>query len=390
MAVDEKNELEQIFQNKKERKGNYVGLIIIFTIIAILAGIVSSYGFVTYYMSKNVGTPGAAPKVTEKYTVEESSGVVDSVKKVSPSVVSITTTSKAISFWGQTVEQKGGGTGFIITNDGLILTNKHVVNGATDVTVITNDGKDYQGKVVALDPLFDFALVKIEAKGLPIVELGDSSMLEAGQRVIAIGNALGEYDNSVTVGVISGIARAITASDGSGSSSRLEGLIQTDAPINPGNSGGPLVNIQGQVVGINTAIDSTANSIGFALPINSAKIAIDSYIKKGKIVRPFIGVRYINITREFAAANDISVTAGALILAGQTTGETVAIVPGGPADKAGMQVNDIIISVNDEKITENKGLISALSSYEPGTVVEVKYLRKGEEKTTKVTLGEMK
>uniref|UniRef100_A0A7C4M084 PDZ domain-containing protein n=1 Tax=candidate division CPR3 bacterium TaxID=2268181 RepID=A0A7C4M084_UNCC3 len=323
--------------------------------------------------------------------MEENSGVVEAVKKITPSVVSITTKTKTMGFFGDVVEQKGGGTGFIVTNDGLILTNKHVVDGVSEATVITSDGKDYNGVVVALDPLFDFALVKIEATNLPVADLGDSDKLEIGQRVIAVGNALGEYDNSVSVGVISGRARAITASDRlGGSSSRMEGLIQTDAPINPGNSGGPLVNISGQVVGINTAIDSSANSIGFALPVNSARVALNSYLKQGKIVRPFMGVRYINITREFAAVNNLEVNSGALIISGQGNGEFLAIVPGGPADKAGLTERDIITEINGEKITENNGVISLLSKYSPGEKIEVKYLRKGEEKKTEVTLGEMK
>jgi len=376
-------------ENKKTSTKKPVSFLILLIIIAILSGVGSSYGFVRYYMKQGANADGT-PRVS-KVTVEESSGVVDAVKKVSPSVVSISTTSKAMSFFGDVVEQKGGGTGFIVTNDGLILTNKHVVEGSNDLTVITNDGKDYKATVAAVDPLFDFALVKIDAKNLPVVDLGDSDQLEIGQSVIAIGNALGQYQNSVSVGVVSGIARSITASDrSSGGSSQMEGLIQTDAPINPGNSGGPLLNISGQVIGIDTAIDSQANSIGFALPINSAKVALNSYLKNGKITRPFMGVRYINITREFAAANQLDVNSGALIVAGNGTGETLAIVPGGPADKAGLQEKDIITAINGEKIAENRSVISILSTYNPGDKVEVTYLRKGQEQKTTVTLGEMK
>lgn len=376
-------------QNKKTSIKKPVFVLVVFLLIAILSGTISSYGFVHYYLKQGANADGS-PRINQ-VTVEENSGVVEAVKKVSPSVVSISTTSKAVGFFGNVVEQKGGGTGFIVTNDGLILTNKHVVNGSSDLTVITSDGKDYKATVAAIDPLFDFALVKIDAKNLPVIELGDSDQLDIGQKVIAIGNALGEYQNSVSVGVVSGRARSITASDRSGgSSSVMEGLIQTDAPINPGNSGGPLVNISGQVIGINTAIDSQANSIGFALPINSAKVALNSYLKNGKIVRSFMGVRYVNITREFAAANQMDVTSGALIVAGTGQGETLAVVPGGPADKAGLTEKDILTEINGEKIAENKSLISILSSYNPGDKVEVKYLRKGEEKTTTVTLGEMK
>lgn len=376
-------------ESKKTSPKKLVFIMIVFLIVAILSGVASSYGFVRYYIAKNAS--GNSPTITQKVTLEENSSIINVVKKVSPSVVSVSTTSKGVTLFGDVVEQKGGGTGFIVTNDGLILTNKHVVNGASQLTVITNDGKDYKGTVVAIDPLFDFALIKIDAKNLPVVELGDSDSLEIGQAVVAIGNALGEYSNSVSSGIVSGIARAITASDrAGGSSSTMEGLIQTDAPISPGNSGGPLVNMQGQIIGINTAVDTQGNSIGFALPINSGKVALNSYLKNGKITRPFMGVRYINITREFAALNQLDVNSGALIIAGQGQGETLAVVPGGPADRAGLAEKDIITEINGEKVTETRSVISLLSTYNPGDKVEVKYLRKGQEQKTTVTLGEMK
>ena len=388
---ESKKELESIFNNdaKRSKGKSYFLLFIVFVLVAVLSGVGSSYYFANLFIEKS-RDQGASPRIIEKISLEEDSAVIDSVNKVFPSVVSIVTVAKGITFFGEIVEQKGGGTGFIITNDGQILTNKHVVAGSDNLNVITSDGHDYVGTVVATDPIFDFALVKIEAKSLPVVELGDSDSLQIGQRVIAIGNALGEYSNSVTVGVVSGRARAISASDRSGGSSRLEGLIQTDAPINPGNSGGPLINTRGQVVGVNTAIDAQANSISFAMPINSAKTAITSYLKKGSIIRPFMGIRYINITREFAALNKLDVNAGALIVAGTGQGETIAVVPGGPADKAGLMVNDIITQINGEKISENKSVITILSAYNPGDKVEVTYLRKGEEKKTTVELGELK
>lgn len=396
LSIEDRQPKEEKRSEPEERLSRRCGgrgflLLIVFVLIAVFSGVSSSYGFLKYYFKQN-NIGNNPPQITQTVkTIEENSGVVEAVKKVTPTVVSIATTTKAMSVFGDVVEQEGGGTGFIVTNDGLILTNKHVITGASEVTVITSDGKDYKGEVVATDPLFDFALVKIEAKDLPVAELGDSDALEIGQRVIAIGNALGEYDNSVSVGVVSGRARSITASDRfGGNSSRIEGLIQTDAPINPGNSGGPLVNIQGQVIGINTAIDTQGNSIGFALPVNSAKVALNSYLKKGKIIRPFMGIRYINITKEFAAVNGLDVTAGALIIAGEGQGETLAVIPGGPADKAGLAEGDIITEINGEKLTENKSVITLLSNYAPGDKVEVKYLRKGEEKTTEVTLGEMK
>ena len=199
--------------------------VIIAFVVFLLIGGIGGAGFSTALMvyllkTGRINGEKVTNNITEKVTLDEGSGVIDAVKKVSPSVVSISTATKAVDFFGRATEQKGGGTGFVVTNDGLILTNKHVVAGAGKLTVVTADGKDYEGKTVATDPLFDFALVKIEAKGLTVAELGDSDALEMGQRVVAIGNALGEYQNSVTVGVISARSRAITASDGFGYASR--------------------------------------------------------------------------------------------------------------------------------------------------------------------------
>ncbi|MFA7308651.1 MAG: trypsin-like peptidase domain-containing protein [Patescibacteria group bacterium] len=355
-------------------------------IVGIIGGIVGSL-LTMGVMSRNTHFVPQIGSISQKISIQEDSAVVDAVKKVSPSVVSIATSAKGIGFWGDVVEQKGGGTGFIVTADGLILTNKHVVDGAQEFTVVTNEGKDYKGKVVAVDPLFDLALIKIEGKDLPVVEIGDSTKLDIGQKVIAIGNALGEYQNSVTVGVLSARARAITAASQNGSE-RLEGLLQTDAPINPGNSGGPLINAAGQVIGINTAVDAQGNSIGFAIPIHLAKAAVDSYTKSGRIVRSFLGVRYINITHEFAALNHLDVSNGALIMPSQ--GNLLSIVPGGPADKAGLKENDIITAVNGEKIEQSKSLVTILSAYTPGTKVEVTYMRKGKEEKVTVELTELK
>lgn len=328
---------------------------------------------------------------TEKVVVEESSAFVDTSKKVSPSVVSISTTSNVQDFFGQTVQAQGGGTGFVITADGLILTNKHVVSEAnTTYTVFTSDGKSYPAKVQSVDPLNDLAVIKIDANNLPVVELGDSDQLQIGQWVMAIGNALAKFNNTVTVGVISAKERQIQASDSTGSSSEtLDGLLQTDAAINPGNSGGPLVNLKGQVIGINTAVASNAQGIGFAIPINTAKTAIDSIKKSGQIIRPYLGVRYLSLTKDIAQQNNISVQNGAWVLSGNQLGQ-VAVIPGSPADKAGIQENDIITAVNGEKIDENHSLSTLLQNYNVGTTIEVTYLRKGQTKTAKITLEAMK
>jgi len=343
-------------------------------------------------LAKSLGLTGEISIPTtkiEKLVIEESSAFIDTSKKVSPSVVSISTLSNARDLFGQVVETEGGGTGFIITTDGLILTNKHVVSDTTaNYTVYTYDGTSYSAKIQSLDPFNDLAVLKIEANNLPVAELGDSDQLEIGQWVMAIGNALAKYDNTVTTGILSAKERQVEASDGNGANTeKLDGLLQTDTAINAGNSGGPLVNLKGQVIGINTAVASNAQGIGFAIPINTAKSAIESIKKSGKIVRPYLGVRYIPVTRDIAKMNNLSVDYGAWIMRGNQTGQ-VAVIPGSPADKADLEENDIITEINGEKIDENHSLTRLLQNYEIGESVEIKYLRSGSEKKVKVTLEE--
>jgi len=323
----------------------------------------------------------------ENVTVDENSAVIDVAKKASPSVVTIVGKSNVLDFFGDINQKKGTGTGFVLTADGLILTNKHVVSDAgADYTVVTSDGKDYKAKILTTDPSYDLAIVKIDAKNLKVVDLGDSDELEVGQKVVAIGSALGEFENTVTSGVISAKNRPISASDESGQGGEvLEGLLQTDAAINPGNSGGPLLNLRGQVVGINTAV-ANAENIGFAIPINIAKPAIESTLKTGKISRPIMGVRYISITKDIAALNDLPVDKGAWIYSGSSS--QPAIVSGGPADKAGFKDKDIITKFGDQEIDKNHALSALIQRYSPGDSVEVAFLRDGKESKAKVTLSQ--
>ena len=331
--------------------------------------------------SVNIGS-----STTEHLILDESSAVTDTAEKVSPSVVSISTTRNVQDLFGRTIKEKGGGTGFIITSDGLIVTNKHVVSDQNSTyTVFTSDGKNYDAKVLAQDPLNDLAVVKVEASGLPVVELGSSADLKVGQSVIAIGNALGEFNNSVTTGVISAIDRQITASGG-GVSENLSGLLQTDAAINPGNSGGPLVNLKGQVVGINTAVAGDAENIGFAIPIDVVARAIDSVKETGTIKRPMIGVRYVPITKDIAQVNHLSVDYGVWVLRGDARSD-VAVIPGSPADKAGIKENDIITAVDGKTIDEHNSLLDRLMDYNPGDTVMITVYTGSEKRDVKVTLG---
>ncbi len=379
-------------QENKPKKGGF--FIAFFLILAIIMGLAGGFFGVVFLSTNstlkaklglkdiNVNTTN-----TEKLVLEESSAVIDATKKISPAVVSIMMTSNVQDYFGRTYQQSGGGTGFIITSDGLILTNKHVVSDVdASYTVFTSDGKDYAARIIATDPYNDLAIIKIDTSGLPVAELGDSSKVEIGQWVIAVGNALAEFQNSITLGIISGKDRKVTASGG-GSSEQLVGLLQTDAAISSGNSGGPLVNLKGQVIGINTAVSSEGQNIGFAIPINSAKKAIESVEKTGKIVRPMIGVRYVNLTKEIAKANNLSADHGALVYHGAQSNEP-AVVSGSPADKAGIRENDIITAINGEEINENNTLTNILSQYNPGDEVELTIMRDGKEMKTKIVLGE--
>ncbi|MFA5270174.1 MAG: trypsin-like peptidase domain-containing protein [Patescibacteria group bacterium] len=315
--------------------------------------------------------------------------VEDVVAKVSPAVVSIVTKSQVQGFFGGTYEQTGSGTGFIIKSNGLIVTNRHVAE-ATDAkyAVTISSGKTYDATVVARDSYNDLAMLKISASNLPTVTLGDSSQLRVGQQVVAIGNAMGEYQNTVTTGIISGIGRAITAGGSAGGSEQIDNVIQTDAAINPGNSGGPLVNLSGEVIGINTAVDIQGQSIGFAIPINDVKSGIESVAAGGKISRPMLGIRYLTITPEIATANKMSVDQGALVTRGATASE-LAVTPGGPADKAGIKENDIITTLDGKTIDEDTTIPSVLKSHKPGDQIMIKLIRAGKTMTVTVTLGEI-
>lgn len=401
--MDESNDYSS---NKKvlsnRAKTAQVVLVVIVAFLVFLAGAVGGISGVLLFgakdgaLAKKIGLSNfkdlAIPTVsTQKINVEESNAIIDVVNKVSSSVVSITLKTTAQNFFGQIYQTEGAGTGFIITGDGLILTNKHVASDPNaSYTVIMTDGKKYDAKIQSVDPANDLAVLKIDARNLQAVDLGDSDQLKVGQYVVAVGNALGQFQNTVTQGVISAKDRKIDASDqGGGSQETLSNLLQTDAAINPGNSGGPLINLAGQVVGINTAVASNAQGIGFAIPINAAKSAIESIKKTGRIVRPYIGVRYFEITPTVAKENNLSTDHGALIQRGKGITD-FAVVPGSPADKAGLTENDIILEVNGTKVDENNSLISLIQKYQVGDEITLKVLSKGKEKEVKLKLEESK
>ena len=291
---------------------------------------------------------------------------------------------------GNEKTQIGGGSGFIISKDGYILTSNHVVADTTaDYTVIVEPTKKFQAKVLARNPINDVAIIKVDAKDLPYLELSDSNKLELGEEVVAIGNALGEFHDTVSAGIVSGLSRYITALNGfSQQAENLRGLIQTDAAINPGNSGGPLVNRQAKVIGINTAMVMGAQNIGFAIPINYAKKDLEEIKKFGKIIVPFLGVKYILLSKDMAKANKLSVDDGALVVR-ETLGES-PVIKDSPAEKSGVKEFDIILECGGEKISLENPLANILQKCKVDQEIDLKILREGQEIMLKTKLDEKK
>ena len=312
--------------------------------------------------------------------------IADVASKVSPSVVSITTETRTMGWFGQSSTSTAAGTGMIVSPDGYILTNKHVVDGANKVNVILDDGTEYENaKVVGTDPINDVAFIKInDVSNLPAVTLGDSKTMNVGQQVIAIGNALGQFQNTVTEGIVSGLNRSITASDSSGAAyERLTDLIQTDAAINSGNSGGPLVNAAGQVIGLNVAT-SSANDIGFAIPISSVKGMLKQIINNGKAERAYIGVNYVTVTPDVAKEYKLSVKNGGYV---HTDGNSTSpVMSGSPADKAGVKPEDIITAINGVEVGKAGSISALIGEYAVGDVVQLHIKRGDSELNLNVTL----
>ena len=356
-----------------------------------------------------------APAQTTVKVVSEESAVIDAVKKASPAVVSIVATADVpklercftnpfgnnnpfgMNFRmpstcqnGTEKQQVSAGSGYLVTDDGYIMTNKHVVDGAdgTEYTVILNDdahkGKNVTATVLAADPTNDIAVLKIDETGLPFLTFADSDALQPGQTAIAIGYALGEFENSVSKGVVSGLSRQIDAGGGNGGSEHLYDIIQTDAAINPGNSGGPLLDISGNVIGMNVAV-ANAQSIAFAIPANDVKDVFDSVKEDGKIERAFLGVRYVPIDADLQKQQDLAYDYGALVVRGDNVTD-LAVTPGSPADKAGLVENDIVLAWNGQKIDADHSIAELVSRAKVGDTVTLKISHKGEEQDVSVTL----
>jgi len=331
-----------------------------------------------------------AKVIADTLRLDDQEATIRAIKKVMPAVVSIiimdkqTTTVINLNTGEQTqktdIVQKGSGTGFLISADGLILTNRHVAGAGNEKTaeyrIILNSGKQYYAQLIGKDPINDLAVLKIFDKNLPYVQLGDSDKLQIGSTVVAIGNTLGRYQNSATKGIVSGLGRSIEASDQSGSiNETLDNVIQTDAEINLGNSGGPLVDLEGNVIGVNVAIDQSGSSIGFAIPVNDAKPVIKTVREIGRIVRPRLGIRYHMLTPELAQQLKLAKDTGAWITVNNDG--TSSVLEGSPADLAGLKPGDIVMEINGIKIQGKITLISIVQKYKPGDKIGLKVFRDG-------------
>lgn len=383
----------------KQERGVWQVLLIIFILGALIGGFIGSVAGGYYFTNKNKFT-SSEEKITNITPTQEiyipsslgafEKDIVAVVKKTMPAVVNISTVTLVEDFFFGIYPSSGVGSGFIIDPKGYILTNYHVVERARKIDVTLSEGKKYSGRVVGYDRRSDLAVIKIDADNLPYLPLGDSDKLEPGQFVIAIGNPFG-LNRTVTLGIVSALNRTIIEPNGV----RLENLIQTDAAINPGNSGGPLINIKGEVIGINTAIKSDAQGIGFAIPINKAKQIAEKLIKEGKITYPWLGIRGYAITTDMLDYIRFPVQKGVVI---------AEVIPGGPADKAGLRGGnrviyvdstqiivggDIIVKIDGKPVESMEELRSEIQKRKVGDIVSITYVRGDKEYTVKIKLEAM-
>ena len=373
-------------------------------LVAFLAALLASGG--TYLLVRGTAAP-TQPAVAAASSgpggsqttvnVTEESAITRAAAAVDKAVVTITSSqgTPADVLSGQSVT--GVGSGILYDAGGWIITNRHVVCGATDLKVTLLDGRSFQGTTYGTDTLTDLAIVKIDGTGFPTAPLGDSSSLQPGQLAVAIGSPLGDYTNSVTAGVVSGSGRDIQVSDdcSNGQAMTIHHLIQTDAAINPGNSGGALVDSAGEVIGINTAVAGQAQGIGFAIPVDIAKPIMQQAVAGKELARPYLGVIYQQVTPALEQAQKLPIDYGAWLSATgltsgsgpQASGATGAVVAGSPADKAGLKDGDIITAVDGQRVDAAHSLDDVLITHQPGTTVTITVLRAGQTVDLQLTLG---
>ena len=402
----------QSSQEEIKKTESRMSLILLVSLIGFVSGILGSAIVYNFAFKNNVATIAQEPQtIIKEITKLQDNSIVDVVEKTTPSVVSIVV-SKDVPQYRRMLnspfdlffspdtnrestpqqeqlfkkQKVGGGTGFFVSNDGMIVTNRHVVaDPDAEYKVITSDGTEYFATVLARDDILDFAVIKIEGEDFYAANLGDSDQIKIGQTVIAIGNSLGEFSHSVSRGIISGVQRDIVAGGGLGGAEQLHDIIQTDAAINFGNSGGPLMDSEGKVIGINTAIAQGAENVGFALPINQVMRLIDDVKETGKISRPFVGVRYVEMTPEIKEELNVPYNHGILIVRGQNITD-FAVVPNSPADSAGIEEYDVVLEIDGKQIDADNSLSQIVSKYAVDDTIILKIWRKGEEKDVSVVL----
>lgn len=365
------------------------GWIILLVLLGILLGVVGGGvmgGLVSMYVARNAApqitapvpqeikavTPGQPP-VVQNLTVNATTEVIDTVRKVEPAVVTVITNGSSTSYGG-TIQASGSGV--VISADGHIITNNHVIEDSSSVAVIYHDGTRINARVVGTDPLTDIAVLKVDGPVPGFVPFGDSSALQLGEWVIAIGSPLGNYRGSVTVGVVSGLNRKVEGT-------QQEGLVQTDAAINHGNSGGPLINLAGQIVGINTLVvresvgGAPAEGLGFAVPSNTVRSVAEQLIARGRIEYPFIGISYTEVTPQLAGELNLSAKNGVII---------TQVTSGSPASRGGLRVQDVVTAIDNNPINEDNSLRSILFRYRVGDTVTLTVERGGQTLQVKITL----
>ncbi|MCA1807323.1 MAG: trypsin-like peptidase domain-containing protein [Actinobacteria bacterium] len=392
----EKQTAEKKSRSRADRqKGDHSVHPFVTILVALLAGFIGAYIGLEYFPSKEVSFDRQA---AEEVVVDEGRLISELVKEVGPSVVSVNVLQTEVTrdpffgFESRGVERQSAGTGVILDDEGVVITNRHVVpEGTTDVSITLSDGTELDdieiiGRTNQEDSL-DVAFLRIrdkKGKDLTPAQLGSSIDTDVGARVIAIGNALGQFQNTVTSGIVSGFGRSVMARGGSSIDS-LQNLIQTDAAINQGNSGGPLVNSRGEVIGINTAVaGGSAEGIGFAIPIDDIKGLIAGVLEDGELQRPYIGVRFVNLTEDYAYEVNLDQTTGAYLAPGSARQPT--ILPDSPAEKAGLQEKDIITAVDGIEVNSSNSLTSLIARNRVGETVELTIVRDGQAQKLSVVL----
>lgn len=374
---------------RRSGSGTAIGIAIFGLLIGVAGCIIGAVALIKSLQEPTVvSTTSSEGYYTGNSAEFESTSIASIASKVTPAVVSIVSEGYSSGYYGMGGVTQSAGTGMIVSKDGYVITNKHVVDGSRKIQIITDEGDTYDNvKLLGADPLNDVAYLKISGvDDLPTISLGDSKTISVGQPVLAIGNALGAYQNSVTQGIISGTGRSVQAGDSSGNNVEyLTDMIQTDAAINPGNSGGPLVNAAGDVIGINTATSTSAEGLGFAIPISAVKGMLKRIREDDKVERAYIGISYLTITPEVAKEYKLPVKQGAYVFS-ENSSRGGAVVKDGPADRAGIKDKDVITKIGNIEVGHAGSISTLVGEYKVGETIQVTLIRDGKEKVVNVTL----